>query len=249
MTVTFPLRVRPVILLFGDSITQQSFGVDGNVGWASLLASDYVRRADVLNRGFSGYTTRHALEMIPRVFGKPTEEGILFCTIFFGANDASLPRQLQHVPLEEYEENLVKIIKSIREHTDEPNLPIIILTPPPIDKFSWDKYCQENFGDPDGGRNNTTTKTYGETAKAVAKENKCSVLDIFELLGGDGTNYGKHLIDGLHMNQSGNTLIYNGLMKHIRSIYPHLAPMGGDGQNETQGLPIEEKLWPDLFPC
>lgn len=245
----FPLRVRPAIVLFGDSITQQSFGVDGSVGWASLLASDYVRRADVLNRGFSGYTTRHALEMIPRIFGKPTEGGILFCAIFFGANDASMPRQQQHVPLEEYGENLVRIIKSIREHTDLAELPIIIMTPPPIDKVSWDKYCQTNFGDPDGGRNNETTKAYGETAKDVAKANGCSALDVFELLGGDGNDYGMHLIDGLHMDQSGNTLIYNGLMKHIKSIYPHLAPMGGDGQNEKQGVPIEEKIWTDLFPC
>ncbi len=49
------LKLRPAIVLFGDSITQQGFGLNGHVGWASLLANDYIRRADVLNRGFSGY--------------------------------------------------------------------------------------------------------------------------------------------------------------------------------------------------
>jgi len=39
------LRIRPAIVLFGDSITQQGFGVEGKIGWASLLASDYSRRA------------------------------------------------------------------------------------------------------------------------------------------------------------------------------------------------------------
>jgi lysophospholipase L1-like esterase len=108
------LRIRPAIVLFGDSITQQGFGVDGNLGWASLLASAYSRRADVLNRGFSGYNTRHALDILPRVFGTPPDEGILFCTVLFGANDSALPGERQHVPMDEYKENLYKIVTSIR---------------------------------------------------------------------------------------------------------------------------------------
>lgn len=112
------LRIRPAIVLFGDSITQQGFGVDGKVGWASLLASDYSRRADVLNRGFSGYNTQMAVELLPSIFPgvgeKEDSNGILFCTIFFGANDAALPGERQHVPMEEYAKNLGTIITSIR---------------------------------------------------------------------------------------------------------------------------------------
>ena len=115
------LRIRPSIVLFGDSITQQGFGMDGNVGWASLLASDYSRRADVFNRGFSGYNTKMALDLFPSIF--PTTSlskgsvgsGMLFCTVFFGANDAALPGQRQHVPVEDYGKNLEKIITSIRQ--------------------------------------------------------------------------------------------------------------------------------------
>ena len=89
-----PFRVRPSIILFGDSITEQAFGCfpDVNFGWASLLAADYSRRADVLGRGFSGYTSRHAVEMLPRVFPGPMQgEPCLFATVFFGANDSALP--------------------------------------------------------------------------------------------------------------------------------------------------------------
>jgi len=241
------LRIRPAILLFGDSITQQSFGVDGKVGWASLLASAYFRRADVLNRGFSGYTTRLALELVPRVFGVPSQEGILFCAVFFGANDAALPGQKQHVPIEEYGENLAKIVASIREHTEQADFPIILITPPPVNKIAWDKYCQSYYGSPDGGRINENTKSYGEVVKAVANENGCSVLDVFELMGGNGNDYAKHLSDGLHMDQSGSILIYEGLMNHIKSTYPDLAPMEGDGQSEKQGVPIEETLSTNIF--
>ena len=108
---TASLRIRPAIVLFGDSITQQGFGLDGSAGWCSLLSSAYVRRCDVLKRGFSGYNTRHCLEMLARVFG---EGDFLFCTVLLGANDAALPGERQHVPIGEYQENLTKIVVSIR---------------------------------------------------------------------------------------------------------------------------------------
>eukprot|EP00397_Hematodinium_sp_SG-2012_P062470 GEMP01084428.1.p1 GENE.GEMP01084428.1~~GEMP01084428.1.p1 ORF type:complete len:217 (+),score=42.22 GEMP01084428.1:72-722(+) len=54
------VQTPPEIILFGDSITQQSFSID-NGGWGARLSDHFSRRADVLNRGFSGYTTRWAL--------------------------------------------------------------------------------------------------------------------------------------------------------------------------------------------
>jgi isoamyl acetate esterase len=108
-------RLRPSIVLFGDSITQQAFGVDGKIGWASLLAADYTRRADVINRGYSGYNTKMAIDLLPSIFPKATDgSGILFCAIFFGANDATLLGERQHVPIEQYAKNLETIITAIR---------------------------------------------------------------------------------------------------------------------------------------
>ena len=46
----------PRVLLFGDSLTQYSFGYDG--GWGAMLADRLQRRADVVVRGYSGYNTR-----------------------------------------------------------------------------------------------------------------------------------------------------------------------------------------------
>ena len=46
---------REQILLVGDSLTQRGF--DSKKGWVSKLASTYARRADVINRGYSGYNT------------------------------------------------------------------------------------------------------------------------------------------------------------------------------------------------
>ncbi|OAX39179.1 hypothetical protein K503DRAFT_799840 [Rhizopogon vinicolor AM-OR11-026] len=47
-------NVQDVIMLIGDSITQNGWEQGG---FAQLLAERYVRKLDVLNRGFSGYQT------------------------------------------------------------------------------------------------------------------------------------------------------------------------------------------------
>lgn len=50
---------RPVILTFGDSITQ--YGNNPELkGWTAGVAHWFERRADVINRGLSGYNTRWA---------------------------------------------------------------------------------------------------------------------------------------------------------------------------------------------
>ena len=41
----------PKALLLGDSQTQEG---GGEGGWAQLLTDQYVRRLDIINRGFSG---------------------------------------------------------------------------------------------------------------------------------------------------------------------------------------------------
>ncbi|XP_010251203.1 PREDICTED: GDSL esterase/lipase At5g62930 isoform X2 [Nelumbo nucifera] len=53
--------MRPQIVLFGDSITEQSFRPGG---WGAALADTYSRKADVIVRGYGGYNTRWALFLL-----------------------------------------------------------------------------------------------------------------------------------------------------------------------------------------
>lgn len=107
---------RPQIYLFGDSITEESFGVGG---WGASLANYFSRTADVVFRGYRGYNTRWALKVLEKVFpvshggDRGTETAPIALTIFFGANDACLPNRcsvFQHVPLHEYKDNLRSIV-------------------------------------------------------------------------------------------------------------------------------------------
>jgi lysophospholipase L1-like esterase len=115
---------RESIILFGDSITQQSFSPGG---WGARLADLFSRKvalpnpirlilqADIFNRGLSGFTTRSAFPLLSSIF--PEQSNQLLTTIFFGANDSCIPggEFPQHVPLEEYSINLAKIIQHVKK--------------------------------------------------------------------------------------------------------------------------------------
>ena len=249
-TMKTPFRIRPSIILFGDSITEQAFGWRGDdfppvdFGWASLLAADYARRADVLNRGFSGYTSRHAVDMLPRVFAGPLPS-CLFCTVFFGANDAALPGELQHVPVNEYGQNLVTIVQHIRETLDSNDFPILLITPPPFHAEAW--MALKQFDSP--GRDNDVAKRYGNKVKEVAADlENCAVVDAWTLLEGSLENRMAYLSDGLHLNEAGNRVLHQGIMQVLRKDFPHVLPIQEEEKKQgKKGLFVEEPLWRDLF--
>lgn len=270
------VRIRPTILLFGDSITEFAFGESYQVGWASLLSSMYSRRADVLSRGFSGYNTKHALGVMETVFRPHDDRAnaieqtaafipntyeskysipLLFCTVFFGANDASLPTARQYLPIDEYEQNIRKIISGIRKKTvaqtkdanANDQVPIILFTPPPVSSKAWDHYCTVTSPRPLSPRSNQRSKEYGLKVQAIGAEMGCAVVDTFTILGGDGEeeHYSQYLTDGLHLNGEGNKIVFQGLVDKLRQSHPSLLPSESNEEN-CEGVPLEEKLWNEL---
>ena len=113
MTTTTTFETPRQVVFFGDSITQLSHGPGG---FASMVADHCIRRLDVVVRGLSGYNTRWCLhpDVFESIFTPALDPAIV--VVFLGANDAVLkdrcPRQ--HVPLEEYAENLSEICARLR---------------------------------------------------------------------------------------------------------------------------------------
>ncbi|KAL3924190.1 MAG: hypothetical protein SGILL_001196 [Bacillariaceae sp.] len=172
----------------------------------------------------------------------------LFCTLFWGANDSALPGERQHIPKDEYAANISKMITSIRESSltqDNADFPIIVMTPPPVDSETWKKELGLNdYYD----RTNDVAREYGNAAKAVAKEMNCPCLDTWEILEGeDLEKFREYLSDGLHLSDSGNRRVHEGLMALLEADFPHLAPAKFiDGEYVREGVQEEEKLWSDL---
>lgn len=258
------LSSRPSILLFGDSLTEQGFGINGRVGWASLLSADYSRRADVFNRGYFGYNSKHAVDLLPSL--KSLLEGdVLFCTVYFGANDATTPGSKQFIPEEQFATNLSTIITTIRyvvkkgllqateaipicilslfyllrSSQKDRKVPIIVMTPPPLHGEAWAKFKGM------ANRTNERHLRYGSIVKEVAKNCDCSVLDVWALLEGNTSSdiYGHYLTDGLHLNEKGNRKLYQGLKDLIRNEYPDIVPQC-DGS--ITGIPLKGKRWDEL---
>ncbi|CAI9087325.1 OLC1v1021373C1 [Oldenlandia corymbosa var. corymbosa] len=185
--------MRPKIYLFGDSITEHSFG-DG--GWGASLAHHFARNADVAIRGYSGYNTRWALMAIDKVFPPPppatAENGInggggggyeaapVCVTVFFGANDASLPNRhaaFQHVPIDEYKQNLHSIVSFFKKRW--PSTHVILITPPPIDEATriLNAYVKNKSGLPE--RTNESAGNYAKACVTVASNCGIPVIDLW----------------------------------------------------------------------
>lgn len=131
------LHHRPRIVVFGDSLTQRGYFAQDTpngqesffsfcclisyhnffigeyyAGWVALLSSWYSRKADILNRGFSGYNSQWGVNIMDDVVLSINPD---LCFIFFGANDAVDSQVLQHVDLESYRKNIELMIKKLQQ--------------------------------------------------------------------------------------------------------------------------------------
>lgn len=96
--------------------------------------------------------------------------------MFFGANDAVLAPYGQHVPLDQYKENL----KAILEHplTKAQNSKIIVITPAPINEYQLQFLdASKGFSTPSRTANNT--KIYAEACRDVARSLGLPVADLW----------------------------------------------------------------------
>ena len=129
--ITYSLSPRLRIVALGDSLTQHGAFADG---WCTLLSARYQRRADLFNRGYSGYTSRNTLTTLthhlqagiwpyipsasPELASSTTNPAPVYTqlvTLCLGANDSALPSpdgsMSQHIPLESFKANLRRIIE------------------------------------------------------------------------------------------------------------------------------------------
>ncbi|RMZ74802.1 hypothetical protein DV737_g5725, partial [Chaetothyriales sp. CBS 132003] len=221
-------KLYPQFLLFGDSITQGSHN-----DLVPPLSNYYLRRLDIINRGFSGYTAPMGLTILPRFFPATTPAPdtnvahVRLMTVFFGANDACLPGQPQHVSLVAYKHALGQIAsyEGVRLHATK----IIFITPPPIDEYQlWDG---------NQSRSAVNTALYAEACRNVAASLSLPCIDLWSVFmtkaGWKGPGSGEKLIgskerersrvlnelldDGLHLSPQGYNVLWHELRALIES--------------------------------
>ncbi|XP_028769920.1 GDSL esterase/lipase At5g62930 isoform X1 [Neltuma alba] len=203
--------MRPQIVLFGDSLTEQSFRPGG---WGAALANSYSRKADVLIRGYGGYNTRWALFLLHHIFPLDSTKPPVATTIFFGANDAALlgrNSERQHVPIEEYKENLRKIVRHLKLQERSPAMLIVLITPPPVCEEGRDAYARSLYGENARKLSERTNEVTGEYAKAcieTAEELGVRFINLWSKMQESDGWQKKFLSDGLHLTPEGNEVVY-----------------------------------------
>ncbi|KAJ8387796.1 hypothetical protein AAFF_G00149450 [Aldrovandia affinis] len=225
--------IWPQVVLFGDSITQFSFQPNG---WGSDIANKLVRKCDVVNRGLSGYNSRWAKIALPRIIDRiSADSNIAAVTVFFGANDSSLPESnpQQHVPLPEYTQNLkdmVAHLTSVGVSADK----VILITPPPLHEPDWEVECRMK-GSP-LNRMNAMAGEYAQACVLAAGQCGAEVLDLWTLMQKDGQDFSVYLSDGLHLSDKGSEFVCLhlwALLERKVDALPIILPYWGDVDNDN----------------
>ena len=108
------------------------------------------RKCDVLNRGFSGYTSAFNKLILPKVLqcDNSPKGSIAAAVVLLGSNDSVLadidPRGLS---VEEYVTNLSDILTQFMNDGIAANQ-LILLTPPAVSEVMYEQYCQEKGKQP-----------------------------------------------------------------------------------------------------
>ncbi|KAF5959661.1 hypothetical protein HYC85_000870 [Camellia sinensis] len=79
---------RPQFVVFGSSIVQLCFS---NGGWGAILADIYARKADILLRGYYGWNSRRAMQVLDQIFPKDAATQPSLVIVYFGGNDSMGP--------------------------------------------------------------------------------------------------------------------------------------------------------------
>lgn len=129
------LELSPIplkkIILFGDSLIELGNDPRSGFPFSAALGHVFRRRADVLVRAASGYTSellvqepvqRLSKELdLLRSESSDKESTVLAVVLCIGTNDSVLPGNMHHVPVEKYTKNLKKIIEIISKHSTNPH--------------------------------------------------------------------------------------------------------------------------------
>ncbi|KAJ4704443.1 GDSL esterase/lipase CPRD49-like [Melia azedarach] len=202
---------RPQFVLFGSSIVQFSFS---NEGWGAILADLYARKADILLRGYSGWNSRRALQVLDQVFPKDAAVQPSLVIVYFGGNDSMRPHPSglgPHVPLPEYIENMKKIALHLKSLSTKTR--IIFLSSPPINEQQIRESLRV-LGDL--GRSNESCRIYSEACLKLSQEMNVTAIDLWTVLQQRDDWLTACFTDGIHLSSEGSKIVVKEILKVLR---------------------------------
>ncbi|MQL92302.1 hypothetical protein Taro_024916 [Colocasia esculenta] len=203
---------RPLFVLFGSSIVQYSFS---NGGWGAILADVYARKVDVLVRGYQGWNSRRAVQVLDQVFPKDASIQPSLVIVYFGGNDSmgAHPSGLgPHVPLPEYIVNIRKIASHLKSLSDKTR--IIFLSSPP--KLLTRLFAGDSTLLCPLIRTNEYCQIYSEACIKLCNEMDVKVIDLFNAIQGRKDWASACFTDGIHFSAEGSKIVMEEITKVIK---------------------------------
>ncbi|KZV53422.1 hypothetical protein F511_10208 [Dorcoceras hygrometricum] len=203
---------RPQFVLFGSSIVQMSYNVGG---WGAMLADLYSRKADIVLRGYSGWNSRMALQILDQVFPKDAAVQPSLVILYFGGNDSTNPHPSGlggHVPLPEYIENMKKMILHIKGLSDKTR--IICLGSPPVNEAKITEIFGTAFDDQ--ARTNEGLCKYNKALIDLCEEMDVKAVDLFTAFQGKDDWAGSCFIDGIHLSSDGSQVVLEEILRVLK---------------------------------
>ncbi|XP_050211040.1 GDSL esterase/lipase CPRD49 [Mercurialis annua] len=204
--------IRPQFVLFGSSIVQLSFS---HGGWGSHLSDIYARKADIVLRGYYGWNSRRAVEVLDQIFPKDATVQPALVIVYFGGNDSMGPHSSglgPHVPLAEYIENMTKIalhLKSLSENTR-----VIFLTTPPVDEERVRSSTSAIFSEL--VRTNELCQKYSEACLKLSQELGVKAVDLFSGFQKRSDWETVCFTDGIHLSAEGSKIVVEEILKVLK---------------------------------
>lgn len=101
---------------------------------------------------------------------------------------------------------------------------VLLITPPPVDPDRWCTHKGACIPD----RSVSNTKLYKSACLEIGMSESIPVLDTWKLFLGDKDctpeTTKEILIDGLHLDIKGNTMLSDGIMECIKCLWPEILP-------------------------
>lgn len=227
-------------LMFGDSITEFAFdqfpgpGKEIQYCLGAALQNAYARKLQVLQRGFSGYTSRDGVPLVKSILKAEHDDvaesqKIKIGYVFFGTNDARKKGKSsdnkEHIPLDTYVSNMKLIVEEFKKR----DIPVIVVTPGAHDQKLWDSSHPQDLLTGDY-RDNETNKLYQDALKEHIKDTP--LLCFYDIMmewkeknsATPQDDFSELLSDGIHLSGTGYQVLFDALMDLIDQHYKEQSP-------------------------
>ncbi|RSH91344.1 hypothetical protein EHS25_009643 [Saitozyma podzolica] len=228
--------LQDCVILLGDSLTQRQ-DVPGNLN--EMMNKAYLRKLDVINRGFGGYNSACIWPLMDHIFAPKenaaTAQRVRMVTLWLGTNDSVIQPGWAHVPLADFIDHMNHFLRLLTSPTspytvaDTP-LSIVLITPTPPSYLTMDDFKRTI-------RTMDATREYKDAVLKIGEEWKANesgpenttgwkieTLDFWEAMmdaAGEEVEEGlaPFYIDGVHYTSAGYNLLWDRLASLIKTKF------------------------------